>query len=122
MSFKKKDIFRKVLLHVYARPHTDTCKYSSLPFLHFSLAAKLQVGVHQSFGAFDGAYMVCLLSFWTNLSISDCPMLSPSTPMRMEKTLSGDPAHQHLYVGVKVNTPSSTRRVELHSLGLGVSA
>ena len=37
------------------------------------------------------------------------------------KNVSGDPAHQHQYITVGVNTPSSTYRVELHSLGLGVS-
>ena len=29
------------------------------------------------------------------------------------KNVSGDPAHQHQYVTVEVNTPSSTRRIAL---------
>ena len=30
-------------------------------------------------------------------------------PLRVEKNVSGDPAHQHQYITVGVNTPSSTR-------------
>ena len=46
-----------------------------------------------------------------------CEVLRPCHPPKIwnvhkgvEKNVSGDPAHKHLYIGVGVNTPGSTRK------------